>query len=196
MIRELRWVAQYADGRIVREFDYDGPPELGRFRETPWWDVDLSRVISFGVEGSGLRVGFRADDGVIGVNGKGLELALEDRNGRIFPITHRWDVVYKPVQFKEAFSALSRLGVINAIESYNVGWEIQGQDDALGNWYSKLLVKIGATYGGFIDAYLWFRCENGFVGKLRYRYAGLEPYPVETVLPADITNMIAFHLGV
>ncbi|MGC9030113.1 MAG: hypothetical protein ACP5LD_10625, partial [Desulfomonilaceae bacterium] len=111
-------------------------------------------------------------------------------------ITHRWDVLYNPLQFKEAFSALSRFGIVNAIEAYNVGWEIEGRDDVLGNWYSKLLVKIGAVYGGFIDAYLWFRCEKGFVGKLRYRYAGAEPYPVETVLPADTTNMIAFHLGV
>lgn len=194
MARELRWRAQYADGQIVKEFEYTGSPELGKLIETPWWALDLFRVISFSLEGSGIRVGFRADDGVIGVNGKGMELALEDRDGRIFPLTRRRDVVYKVVQYKEAYSAISRNGVRNGIEAYNVGWETEGQDDAFGNWYGRLVTRVPTNDGEPVSLYLRLRCSNGFVGVLRYRYDNRERPPVNTILRPGMLSEIVFHV--
>lgn len=196
MARELRWLAQYADGQTVKEFEYAGPPGLGKLVETPWWALDLSRVISFGLEGSGIRVGFRADDGVIGINGKRMELALESRDGRIFPLTRRQDIAYRVVQYKEAYSALSGNGLRNGVEAYNAGWEAAGQDDTLGYWHGKLVARVPVKDCEPVSLHLWLQCANGFTGILRYRYDDRERLPVNTILRPETLSKIAFHLGI
>jgi len=197
-VRELRWVAQYADGRIIKEYDFIGSWGHGGWVENWFAILDLSKVISFGLEGSNLRVGFRTDDGIIGVNGRALELALEDREGYIFPITGRKDVFYRAVQYKEAHfsigSGISRFSTDSCIDAYCIGWSTSGKDDRLGEWDSKLVVRIPSLEVEPLEARLEFRCELGFNGVLRIRFGGYERPRVDTILRPGTLNRIAMHV--
>lgn len=197
-MRELRWVAQYADGRIIREYDFTGSWARGRWVENWFVNLDLSQVISFGLEGSGLRIGFRVDDGIIGINGKALELALEDHDGRVFPLTGRRDVLYKVVQYKEAHSSIGsgsgRIKQDDGIDAYCVGWETEGKDEKLGEWQSRLIARVQSPEGEAITVNLWFMCSNGFIGTLRIRIDGKERPAVSTILRPGTTNKIAMHV--
>lgn len=195
MPRDLRWVAQYADGRIVREFAYAGPPELGRLRETPWWNVDLSRVISIGLEGSNLRVGYRLDDGVIGVNGKGLRVALVATDGRVFPVTGPRMPYRRVIQYKEAWSALGRDGQKDAIESYNVGWEASGQDDLLGDWWCKMVARVPSADGEPVQVFLHMRVSAGFTGQTLALFGDTRLPPIGTVFRPGTENRMMFRLA-
>jgi len=206
--RDMRWIAQYADGRIVREFEYLGPPELGRLVETPWWDLDLSRVISIGFEGSGLRVGCRLDDGVIGVNGKGLHiLLLKDGNTPIAVTGGQRDLLAGPIvraprraiQFKEAWSSLGmgtigRDGRRSGIESYNVGWESAGKDELLGDWWCRLLAQIPTEDAEPVRVYFHFKASKGFSGQTVWQY-GERRGTVATTLRPAVENRMAFYLS-
>lgn len=207
MPRELRWVAQYADGRIVREFEFEGSWARGRWKETPFWEIDLSRVISFGVEGSGLRVGFTTLDGIIGINGRAVELVFELPSGR-FPLTGRRDVSYgRIVQYKEATSQLGVTGLVHEqgrivraaleprtwIEAYALGWETEGHDAALGGWAARFVVTIPSADGEPLHGLLRFCCDRGLVGSFNVYWAGLVQASVSSALRPSTWHQIAMH---
>lgn len=193
-MREFRWIAQYANGRIVKELDYHS----GRWRENNFFSLDLAQVISFGLEGAGLRVGFLTGDGIIGINGRALELALEDRCGNIFPLTGRHDTFYKVVHYKEAHFDLSvhkgRASTGNAIDAYCVGWETSGTDANLGDWYARLIAQVPAQEGVSLNLILSFQCARGFVGMLRVALNGKQYPRVDTLLRPGAVNQIAMHI--
>jgi len=199
MNRELRWLAQYADGRIVKELDFTGSWVWGKWTETPFRALDLSQIVSFGLEGSGTRVGFRVDNGVIGINGKPLELALQDFNNNLFPITGRQDVFYRVVQYKEAHCSISsgngKLKEDSGIDAYCVGWTTASRDKELGDWRSKCVVRVPSKIGEEIKVYLWFMCSNGFTGILRIRFGDMEYPPINTILRPGTANRIVIHVG-
>jgi len=197
-MRDLRWIAQSVDGRVIKEYDFTGSWAHGSWTENWFATIDLSKVISFGIEGSNLRVGFRSDDGIIGINGRALELALEDREGYIFPITGRKDVFYRVVQYKEAHfsigSGAGRFRSDSGIDAYCVGWSTSGKDDRLGNWDSKLVVRVPSLEIEPLEANLEFRCDLGFIGVLRIRFGGCERPRVDTILRPGTLNRIAMHV--
>lgn len=201
MPRELRWVAQYADGRIVREFEYLGPPELGRLVETPWWTLNLSQVVSVGFEGSGLRVGFQVADGVIGVNGRGLFIALRSRDGHLIPISGPGSPVPKRIiQYKDAWAELSpptigRDGRRCGIEAYNIGWESTSRSDLLGEFSCQLLARIPTSEGAPVDVSFRLTTERGFVGETLVSCGRTVFPPIETLLRPNVCSMMVLHIG-
>lgn len=198
-MRDLRWVAQYADGRIVKEYEFVGSWASGRWVENWFKNIDLSQVISFGIEGAGVRVGFRADDGIIGINGKPLELALQSFEGYFFPITGRSDVFYWAVQYKEAHFGLGSGGgrpiEDSGIDAYCVGWIATGADEKLGLWQAKCVARVPAADGETIAVQLWFMCLKGFAGILRVRINGMEYPKINTILRPGTANRIAIHVN-
>lgn len=200
-MRDLRWVAQYADGRIIKEYEFVGSWANGRWVENWYKHLDLSQVISFGIEGANIRVGFRADDGILGINGKPLELALQSFEGDIFPITGRRDVLYRPVQYKEAHFGLGsgsgrgRLREDSGIDAYCVGWAASGLDEKLGDWRAKCVARVPAKDSEGITVYLWFMCAEGFIGVLRVRVNGMEYPKINTILRPGTANRIMIRIG-
>lgn len=189
-MRQLTWVAQYANGKVHRERELrDGAIVERNFRT-----LDLSQVISFGLEGS-LRVGFQTGDGVIGCGGVPLHLSLITQEGDVFLITDRADVSYQNiVQFKKAHSAFSPgRGASNHLESYNIGYRIKAKSLLLGLWNAELIVSVSAKKDAPVEVELTLAAENDFKGQLCIRW-GDEAKMVPTVLKPGTGNRIKFRL--
>lgn len=208
-MRDLRWVAQYADGTIVREYEFQGPWAAGRWVENPFVGLDLSRVISFGFEGSRLRVGFSTLDGILGINGRAIELRFTLLpSQRIFPITGRKDTHYRAIlQWKEAHHGLGIAGVVcqdgqpvqvrlearGRFEAYVLGWEIGGYDDDLGGWEASLTCTIPTDEQRPILGLLRTVTERGMQGIFEWFVAGHRVNAVPTILPPLIPSQIALN---
>lgn len=214
-MRDLRWVAQRLDGTIIREHEFLGSFARGKWVETPWKGLDLSQVVSFGLEGARIRIGFQVQDGILGLNGQPLELAFESRDGWRFPVTGREDVIYRPLPpFKDAASELTMQGVARGktfrdrfrrpggletrdqLLGYHVGWMVKGTDPNAGPYTLRLEAVVPAEDGEPVTAHLGALMEKGFVGTLRIRRNGLEFPRVSTILPRGKANKIALHLEV
>ena len=196
---DMRWIVQYADGRIVREFDFVGGFVRGHWVETPWTNLDLSNVISCGIEGNGLVLGFRTDDGIFGVNGKPLELIMADEKGN-FPLTGRRDVQYRPFQYKDAYVDIRGIlhGGVKEISSsrvtaYNVGWEWEKWFEGYGLVYCK--VVLSASPGSrTVRGVLEVKFENGFLGKTGVFVDGKLAAEVSTILRPETVNRLGFQV--
>lgn len=208
-MRDLRWVAQYADGTIVREHEFIGSWATGRWVENPFAGLDLSRVISFGFEGSRLRVGFSTVDGILGINGRAIELRFVLLpSQRIFPLTGRRDTHYRTIlQWKEARSELGLAGVVwqdgrpvqarlearGGIEAYVLGWEIGGYDDDLGGWEARLTCTIPVDEQRPILGLLRMVTQRGMEAMFEYFISGNRVNAVPTVLPPKAPHQIALN---
>ncbi len=208
-------MAERLDGTVTREHEFLGSFARGKWVETPWKRLDLSEVISFGLEGAGIRIGFLVSDGILGLNGQPLELALQSREGWLFPITGREDVMYRPLPpVKDAASELTmrgsthkrelrerlrRFGALAARQQllgYHVGWMVKGRDEKTGPYTLRLEAVVPAEDGEPITAHLGVLMEKGFSGVLRIRRRGLEFPRVNTIVRPGVANKIALHLEV
>ena len=208
-MRDLRWVAQYADGTIVREHEFVGSWATGRWVENPFVGLDLSRVISFGFEGSRLRVGFSTLDGILGINGRAIELRfLLLPSQRIFPLTGRRDTHYRAIlQWKEAQHELGLAGVVwqdgtpvrarlearGVITAYVLGWEIGGYDDDLGGWEARLTCTIPVDEQRPIVGLLRTVAQRGMQAMFEWFIAGHRANAVPTFLPPATPHQIALN---
>ncbi len=185
-MRDLRWVAQDAAGRSIKEQAFEGSWARGRWVETPFQQLDLRQVISFGFEGAGLRVGFQTVDGIIGIQGRALECRFVLPSGRLFPLTGRSDVLYRVLEWKEGASLLGlagravrngtsgplRLESRQILEAYGLGWEAKGSDEDLGAFTARLTIRIPADDAKPLEGTVEFRCERGLTGSFEYFLAG------------------------
>lgn len=208
-MRDLRWVAQYADGTIIREHEFRGSWATGRWVEHPFMGLDLSRVISFGFEGSRLRVGFSTLDGILGINGRAIELRFVlEPSKRIFPLTGRRDTYYRTIlQWKEAQHELGLAGVVwrdgqpvrvrlearGGIAAYVLGWEIGGYDDDLGGWEARLTCTIPANEQQPILGLLRLVVERGMQAQFEWFIAGHRAGAIPTALPPMRPHQIALN---
>lgn len=208
-MRDLRWVAQYSDGTIVREYEFQGSWATGRWVENPFVGLDLSRVISFGFEGSRLRVGFSALDGILGINGRAIELRFVLLPWhRIFPLTGRKDTHYRTIlQWKEAVHSLGLSGIVwqdgtpvqaklearGGITAYGLGWEIGGYDDDLGGWEARLTCTIPVDDQQPIRGVIWMLVQRGMTAQFEWFISGHRVGAVPTALPPMRPHQIALN---
>lgn len=209
-MRDLRWVAQYADGTVVREHEFLGSWATGRWVEHPFLGLDLARVVSFGLEGSRLRIGFSALDGILGINGRAIELRFVlEPTKRIFPLTGRQDLDYRTIlHWKTAYEELGLNGIIyrdgqpvqasvvtrGGISAYVLGWEIGGYDDDLGGWEARLTCTIPVDEQQPIVGLLRTVTQRGMQATFEWFIAGQRANAVPTFLPPATPHQIALNV--
>ena len=208
-VRDLRWVAQYADGTVVREREFVGSWVAGNWVEHPFLGLDLARVVSFGLEGSRLRVGFSTLDGILGINGRAIELRfILEPTKRPFPLTGRKDLDYRAIlHWKAAYDQLGIGGVIyqdgrpvrasletrGGISAYVIGWEIGGLDDDLGAWEARLTCTIPVDESQPILGLLRMVVEHGLQGQFEWFIAGHPAGAIPTALPPKRAHQVALN---
>lgn len=197
-MREMRWIAQYVDGSILKEFERT---EKG-FRERSFYDIRKNELISFGLEGSGLRIGFLVSDGVIGINGVPVNVALE-KNGQIWPISGRNSIVYNDIiQYKNAEALIGAhrgeevrpRATRSRVTQYNIGYKCNGCDQGLGQWFYQVIVHVPSDALKPIYATLRLVAENGFQGRFLANF-GKKRIRVNTILKPRTANQLQMNLG-
>lgn len=187
-MREMVWVAQHADGRILKEFEF----KRGRWVERSFYDIKKDRLVSFGLEGSNLRVGFLTSDGIISVYGTSLEVALA-KDMRIYPITGRKDIVYNDIiQYKDAEASIGigKNGKLSSrITQYNMGYKCSGRDEDLGKWHYQVVVHIPTDESKLLYCTFRLVIEEGFSGKFLIRWGKVQR-AVDTILRPRTANML------
>lgn len=187
-MRELRWIAQYVDGSVLKEFERTGKG----FRERSFYEIRKDALISFGLEGSGLRIGFGTTDGIIGIYGDPLEVALT-RGHDVWPLTGRADVQYNNIiQYKDAEATIAANGkgrATNRVTQYNIGYKCHGHDDGLGPWNYQVIIHIPAD--DTQNLYCTFRLVvfEGFQGRFLIRW-GKKQQAVNTILRPKVAGQL------
>lgn len=201
-MRDLRWVAQYADGRIIHEVTLQGR----NFVESGFKALDLAQIVSFGLEGSGVRIGFLTSDGVISYNGAPLDLHLVSEDGALVYLTGGRDLDYRGI-LHEKIAASDRVALVtpggrslrlgasrDQVQAYVVGYKVQATHTNLGAWWFTLAAFVPADEGRGPHLLLRISTEKGFRGHLMVAYNDKRKPPIGTVLrPGDVNQM---HLAI
>lgn len=187
MPREMRWVARYANGEVLREHER-GP---NGWIEHSFYAIRTREVVQFGLEGAGLSVGFCTTDGRLCVPAAAhaapapLHMRLIGRDGHIVALTGRDDVDYRDlIQYKDAYLDLAAgaFGAGGTVSQYNVGYKCRGYDDALGAWWLQLIAHVPAEERRPLWATVRLTIDRGFVGHFQLEW-GAKIRRVESILP-------------
>lgn len=194
-MRELRWIAQYSDGTVLREFECTGKG----FREHSFYEIRKKKLVFFGLEGSGLRIGFQTTDGIIGVHNAPLEVALA-KGYDVWPLTNRKDLLYNNIiQYKDAEFGMPTkaqyargMRAYNRITQYNIGYKVKGKDKGLGPWHYQIIVHIPVDETK--PLYCTFRLVvvDGFEGRFLIRW-GNKKKAVNTILRPNVANQLRMN---
>lgn len=207
---DIRWVAQLADGRIIREWDFQGSWVHGEWLENAWSLLPVDQVVSFGIEGLGIRIGFVTTCGKLGINGKPLSLMLVGQDEDILPITDYPLARYRPHQYKQAAFDLGhvaepvgegrfRLRAFDRgprIEAYVVGWRMEVTHAQYGRIEAELEAAVWPQAMNSIPIALRLSIERGFTGIFQCFYDGKPIASAHTILRPGRWNRIAIHVPI
>lgn len=187
-MREMRWLAQHADGEVLRERELVN----GQWMERSFYEIRKHELLSFGLEGTGLRIGFQVTDGIIGINDMPIEVALVV-GCETWPLTGRKDVAYSDViQYKDAEVLMAVNGARSgsgSVTQYNAGYKCTGIDDGLGQWHYQVIVHVPANKQRPIIATFRLVIECGFNGDFVVRYGAIRRI-VRTILRPNVSNQL------
>lgn len=117
--QDLIWVAEYADGTHLAEFD------LSTHEENWFRDIEKEKLIEFGLIGCGHKMYFEVIGGRFHMTGR--TIAFEYKIGEIsYPLSGLWESYSDIISYKDAASTLNpNGGVANQITQYNFGYKKQ-----------------------------------------------------------------------
>jgi len=200
---DMIWHILYPDGRKISEWVQD---KRGRWVETSWSALQLDQVMRVWLEGDGLILGYWTDAGVIVVResrdrgrGQPLEISMGGSEAGAEwrePLTDRPGVDYRPVQYKDAYSAISPPTTTSArqpegILQYNLGWTMSTVSRRLGRVSAALTAHI-PTNGDPVHFSLLLKSDRDIQGTLYMTYGGVS-VPMGTQLDANKLYEMSFR---
>lgn len=186
-MREMIWVARFADGRVVREWQLKD----GRWVETPWNTLRWDGILRVDLEGSGMRLGVIREAGTLHLGGELITLVLRSGD-HILSLTGRPLEKFGLEQYKTAYTTVSGGWETNGrhgpgggktvIERYTLGFVRYGHDPLIGEYAMGLHGHVPTSQD---PPYFTLRleCERSFQGTLTAGFKRLTDVP--TTLEAN-----------
>lgn len=110
--QDFMWVADYADGSHLAEFENN--------KESSFYAINKNNLIYFGIVGCGHKMYFDVMSGTFEISGRKIELEYIDENDNIYKITGS-NVLYNDIlQFKEAESNFNPTDIYNRKVNTNI----------------------------------------------------------------------------
>lgn len=117
------WVAEYVDGKVVSEYDFDTK------KYTNFYKIDKTNLLRFGLVGHGSKVYFDSVGGSFHFNGHQIDLVYKDKDKEYnitgHPIYYRDVITYKDAEATARVTLNPKERMTSRVTQYNVGYKIK-----------------------------------------------------------------------
>ncbi|OME53965.1 hypothetical protein BSK59_15400 [Paenibacillus odorifer] len=122
------WVAEYADGTHLSEFDF------ATHKSNSFYHISREKIIKFGLLGENSQIYFDVGNGVFTINGHRIVLSYESSDGVEYPITGRTIIYNDIITYKDTVADISPFAIgsgafSESINQFNVGYKKQMEFD-------------------------------------------------------------------
>lgn len=150
--QDFIWVADYADGTHLAEFDFDTK------EENSFYSIDKNKLFRFGLIGHGQSIYFERD-GVLNVAGRRIQVFYR-HNGNLLPLNGDFKyntndiITYKDAESVGLMAGYKGRGQLSSsITQYNVGYKTDLHVGGI-NFHFKPIVHLPLNQPAYISFWL------------------------------------------
>jgi len=166
----FNWVADYFNGSYLSEYDFK------THKANSFYSIDQEQTVRFRLVGNGMKFFFETIDGHFHLNGRRLDIAYANENGKVFNLTNNTNQK-DLITYKQAYTDFNQTKVVQStnIESINFGYKTTIKKNDIQLFFqpivslpfgSSAFIEIKLTSNKNLNGYLVFYVS----GKERERF--------------------------